>query len=126
MIVPVLKSISDCADYHKVVEPYLPQLYALPQKVLDNGASLAGLQKIYMETNPLVSGFSIAIFLGLVFLITSEINRNYSQVDRFWSILPNLYVVHFAVWARVTGVPHARLDLIAVATTLWSVCISCN
>jgi steroid 5-alpha reductase family enzyme len=53
--------------------------------------------------------------------VVSEVNRNYSQVDRMWSILPNLYVVHLAVWARLAGVPHSRLDLIVVATTVWSV-----
>lgn len=121
MGLPVLRTLADCADYHKTVEPYIPQLLALPRRVLDNGSSLEGLQKIYAETNPFMFGLGMSIFLGVVFLITSEINRNYSQVDRMWSILPNLYVVHFALWARVAGLPHARLDLMAAATTIWSV-----
>lgn len=126
MALPLLKSIQDCSDYSKTVEPFLPQLYQLPSKLLDNITSPSGLQKLYLETNPLISALGISIGLGFVFLVVSEINRNYSQVDRMWSILPNLYVIHFAVWARLAGLAHSRLDLISVATTLWSIRLTFN
>lgn len=121
MALPLLKSLEDCADFSKTVEPYLPQLYALPNEVLSNIASPTALKHLYLRTNPLISGFAISLVLGFVFLVVSEYHKNYSQVDRMWSILPNLYVIHFAVWARLAGAPHSRLDLIAVFTTLWSV-----
>lgn len=121
-MIPALLSLEDCADYTKTVQPFLPQLYALPQVLINNGANLAGLKGIYIETNPLVTGFSVSVLLGAVFLAVSELNRNYSQVDRLWSILPNLYVIHFAAWARLAGFAHHRLDLVAIATTIWSVC----
>ncbi len=121
MAVPVIRSLHDCADYTKTVEPFLPQLYALPEKVWAHSGSVAGLKVLYLDTNPLVSAFSASIAIGALCLALSELNRNYSQVDRLWSILPNLYVVHFAAWARLSGLPHQRLDLIAVATTFWSV-----
>lgn len=121
-MIPALLSLQDCADYTKTVQPFLPQLYALPQVLMNNGADLAGLKGIYIETNPLVTGFSVSVLLGAIFLAVSELNRNYSQVDRMWSILPNLYVIHFAVWARLAGFAHHRLDLVAIATTIWSVC----
>lgn len=121
MVLPILRTLSDCAEYHKTIEPYLPQLYTLPQKLLDNGASRDGLQRVYAETNPFMFGFSMSVFIGAAALIGSEIMRNYSQIDCLWSIVPNLYIVHFAVWARVAGLPHSRLDLMALATTIWSV-----
>lgn len=121
MALPLLKSVEDCSDYVKTVEPFLPQLYDFPGKVLENIASPSGLQRVYLETNPLISAFAVSVFLSVIFLVVSEINRNFSQVDRMWSILPNLYVIHLAVWARLAGLPHSRVDLVAVATTLWSV-----
>lgn len=121
MAVPVIKSLQDCADYTKTVEPFLPQLYSLPEKIWANGVNVAGLKHLYLDTNPLVTAFSASIVIGALCLALSELNRNYSQVDRLWSILPNLYVVHFAAWARLSGLAHHRLDLIAVATTFWSV-----
>ncbi|KAM3548808.1 hypothetical protein MY1884_009016 [Beauveria asiatica] len=125
-MIPAILSIEDCADYSKTVQPFLPQLYALPQVLMNNGANLTGLKDIYLQTNPLVTGFSSSVLLGAVFLAVSELNRNYSQVDRLWSILPNLYVIHFAVWARLAGLPYHRLDLVAIATTAWSIRLTFN
>lgn len=121
MTIPLLKNFQDCGDYAHTVEPFKSEFYELPQRLLETGGSLSALQQLYADTNPLVSGFAASIFLGAIFLVVSEINRNYSQVDRMWSILPNLYIVHIAVWARAAGLPHSRIDLIAVFTTLWSV-----
>jgi hypothetical protein len=33
MALPVIKSLSDCADFSKTVEPYLPQLYTFAHDV---------------------------------------------------------------------------------------------
>ena len=121
MALPFLKSLEDCGDYSKTVEPFLPQLYALPYQILDAFTNPTAMKQLYIETNPLISGFAASLAFGFIFLVVSEINRNYSQVDRLWSILPNLYVVHLAVWARLAGISHSRIDLVAVSTTIWSV-----
>ncbi|KAL2213228.1 DUF1295-domain-containing protein [Sarocladium strictum] len=126
MALPLVKSLQDCADYHQTVEPFIPQLCALPQRLLDTAGSPASLRQLYVETNPLVSGFAISIALGFVLLIVSEINRNYSQVDRMWSLLPNLYIIHFAVWANVAGLPTNRLNLIAAFSSIWSIRLTYN
>ncbi|KAH6610763.1 hypothetical protein Trco_000783 [Trichoderma cornu-damae] len=126
MALPQVKSIQDCADYAKVVEPFVPQLYELPRQIWENADSFDGLRQLYAATNPLVSGFAASLAVGLVALVASEVNRNYSQIDRLWSILPNLYVVHMAIWARVAGLPHSRVDLIAVYTTIWSIRLTYN
>jgi steroid 5-alpha reductase family enzyme len=118
MALPTLQTISECGDYAKTVEPFIPQLMGLPSNLLNN---TEGLAQLYVETNPLVSAFAASVAFSVIFFIVSEINRNYSQVDRLWSILPNLYVVHLALWARLAGLPHSRIDLIAVFTSLWSV-----
>lgn len=126
MALPLLKSVEECGEYSKAVEPFIDQLYELPHRIYDNIGSLDGLKQMYIETNPLMSGLGASIFLGGVFLVVSEINRNYSQVDRMWSILPNLYNVHLAVWARVAGMPYERITLVAAASTLWSIRLTFN
>ncbi|KEY70271.1 hypothetical protein S7711_04379 [Stachybotrys chartarum IBT 7711] len=120
MAVPHLKSIKGSADYSVTLEPYIPQLYELPSRLLQV-RSLRDLEDVYVETNPLISGLSASIALGFIVLVVSEINRNYSQVDRLWSIVPTLYLIHMAAWAHLNDLPHSRLDLIALFGVIWSV-----
>ncbi|KAG9257278.1 uncharacterized protein F5Z01DRAFT_462106 [Emericellopsis atlantica] len=126
MALPLLKTLKECGEYAKTVEPFWPQLYELPYKLLNSYHSLDRLKQLYIDTNPLMSGLAASLFLAPIFLIVSEINRNYSQVDRMWSILPNLYVVHIALWARAAGMPHERIDLAAITTTIWSIRLTFN
>lgn len=121
MALPALQRFEDCASWTKTVEPYLPQLYELPSKLGDAVQGRQGLVDLYTQTNPLISGFAVSVFLGAIFLVVSEINRNYSQVDRCWSLLPTLYIAHFDIWARATGVPSSRIDALLVFSTAWSV-----
>lgn len=121
MALPVLKSLQDCGDYSKTVEPFIPQLYDLPYQVWDAITKPEQLKLLYIATNPLVSAFAVSLVLGGIFFIVSEVNKNYSQVDRMWSVIPNLYVIHLAFWARLAGLPHGRIDLVAAFTTIWSV-----
>ncbi|KHN99602.1 DUF1295 domain-containing protein [Metarhizium album ARSEF 1941] len=123
---PVLQSIEDCSDFSKTVEPFLDQFFALPERLLASLGSIENLQRLYVETNPLITGFAASIFFAGVFLIVSEVNRNYSQVDRTWSILPNLYIIHLAGWARMAGLPHSRIDLVAAFSTVWSIRLTYN
>lgn len=118
---PVLTAIEDCGDYSKTVEPFLNQFYQLPGRLIASAGSIEALQRLYVETNPLITGFSASLFFAGLCFILSEINRNYSQIDRLWSILPDLHVVHLAVWARMTGLSPARIDLVAIFSTAWSV-----
>lgn len=121
MALPATKNLADCVDLEKSVLPYLPQLYDLPQRLLQTISNPHGLGTLYVSTNPLVSGFAFSLFLIPFFLIGSEINKNYSQVDRFWSILPTIYNVHYTVYAHVAGLPTTRMDLVAAASIIWSV-----
>ncbi|KAK4217970.1 hypothetical protein QBC37DRAFT_413654 [Rhypophila decipiens] len=123
---PALSALEECADFSKTVEPFLPQLYALPENLGQVLAGRQSLSALYVETNPLISGFAISIILGAVFLVAAEVNRNYSQVDRFWSLLPTFYIAHFDLWARLAGVPSKRVDAALLFSTIWSIRLTFN
>jgi steroid 5-alpha reductase family enzyme len=126
MALPTIRTLEDCADFSMAVRPFIPQLYGLPAKLLDAFSGRESLLQLYTETNPLVSGFAISVFLGAVFLVAAEINRNYSQVDRFWSLLPTLYIAHFDVWARLAGLPSQRVDAALFCSAVWSIRLTFN
>lgn len=124
MALPVIKSIADCADFSKTVSPYIGQLYDLPQQIFDNITNLQALKVLYVSTNPLISAFAFSLFLFPIFLVVSEINRNYSQVDRCWSILPTIYNAHYMAYAHAVGLSSRRLDILLLFSAFWSV--SCH
>ncbi|CAN8097254.1 unnamed protein product [Discula destructiva] len=126
MALPTLIKFEDCASWTKTVEPYIPQLYELPSKLIDVVQGHQGLVDLYVHTNPLVSGFAISVALGAVFLVVAEANKNYSQVDRCWSILPTIYMAHFDLWARLAGVPSQRIDVILAFGVAWSARLTFN
>lgn len=121
MALPVIRTFSDCADWSKTVSPYIGQLYDLPQNVFESITNPQALKVLYVSTNPLISGFAFSCFLFPIFLFVSEANRNYSQVDRVWSILPTIYNAHYALYAHAVGLPTQRLDTITAISLIWSV-----
>lgn len=121
MALPRLGTLQECSDFSKTVTPFLPQLYALPRQILGTVFNGGSFLKLYMETNPFITGLGASIFLGGVFLVAAEVNKNYSQVDRLWSILPTAYIGHFAAWARLVGIPSKRIDAALLFSTIWSV-----
>ncbi|KAK4106615.1 DUF1295-domain-containing protein [Parathielavia hyrcaniae] len=126
MALPNLHALEDCADFTKVVQPFIPQFYDLPARLLDVFAGRENFLQLYAETNPLISGFALSLALGAVFLVVAEINRNYSQVDRCWSLLPTLYIAHFDAWARLHGMPSQRIDAALIFSTIWSIRLTRN
>jgi hypothetical protein len=123
---PVITSFGDCASFAKTVSPYIPQLYALPNTIYAHLTNPSALLQIYTDTNPIISGFSFSLALFPIFLILSEINRNYSQVDRVWSILPAVFHIHYAVWARLNGLPTDKVDLATAFSVIWSARLTFN
>ena len=121
MALPVIKSAADCADFSNTVLPYTYQLRALSQVVWESISSPAALQQVYLDTNPLISAFAFSLLLAPIFLVVSEINKNYSQVDRCWGILPTIYNAHFAIYAYLAGLETNRLVLVLGATAIWGV-----
>jgi hypothetical protein len=121
MALPVVKSAVDCSDFTNTVLPYTYQLKALPQTVFESISDPAALRQIYLDTNPLISAFAFTLFISSIFLIVSEFNKNYSQVDRAWSILPTIYNAHYTLYAHMLGLETKRLDMLLTASALWSV-----
>jgi steroid 5-alpha reductase family enzyme len=126
MVLPSAKTVAECAQYSISFEPFLPQLYALPQRIWESIGSLAGLKEIYLSTNPAMSGLGFAIALMPIFFLVAEINKNYSQVDRAWSILPTLFNLHYATWARLSGLETERVNTIFVFSLIWSARLTFN
>lgn len=120
MALPLIESKTDI-EFSNTVSPYIPQLYGLFQKIFQSALDPQALTQLYVSTNPLISALAFSLFLAPIFLIASEINKNYSQVDRFWSFLPTVYNAHFAIYAHALGLPTRRLDTVLVLSVLWSV-----
>lgn len=118
---PIVKTLDDCIDFSKTVSPYWPHLLSLPTEIARVLPAYNQLIYTYTSTNPLMTGLAFALFLGLLFSIAGEINKNYSQVDRFWSILPTVFIGHFTLYAHLVGLNTERLDLLLGVSALWSV-----
>jgi hypothetical protein len=121
MALPIVKTALDCSDFSKTVTPFLHQLKPLPGLLLESITNPTTLRQIYLDTNPLISAFAFCIAIFPIFLVVSEINKNYSQVDRFWSILPTLYNAHYVAYAHLMGFETKRLDTLLAASCIWSV-----
>lgn len=125
--IPFVKTLPECADFSKTVEPYIPQLYALPQQILANIASLEGLKTLYLATNPLITTFFFATcIVAPIALIVAEINKNYSQIDRVWSVLPVIFNSHYALWAHLSGLPTQKMDTVMAVSVLWGARLTFN
>ncbi|KAF2837952.1 DUF1295-domain-containing protein [Patellaria atrata CBS 101060] len=123
---PSLKNLADTTSFSRTVSAFAPQLFALPQLVWDSINNLEELKIIYLSTNPLITAFAFSLILAPVFLVVSEVNRNYSQVDRMWSILPTIYNLHYSLWAHLSGYPSQRLDNLLTFSTVWSLRLTFN
>lgn len=126
LALPVVTNLADCADFARTVQPYIPQLYNLPGDIVASYNDLDALRQLYLSTNPIISGFAFSLALFPIFLVVSEFNRNWSQVDRLWSILPALYQAHYAIWARLNGLPTARVDTVLAVSVVWSLRLTYN
>jgi steroid 5-alpha reductase family enzyme len=61
------------------------------------------------------------LVVAAVCFLLSEIVRNYSQVDKLWSLLPIAYG-----WITVAAVPSPRVILMASLVTIWGLRLSYN
>lgn len=126
MALPVVRIASECADYASTLEPYLYQLRPLPWLVYEHITSLTALKQLYVDTNPFIAGLAASCFLAPFFLFAAEVNQNWSQIDRFWSLIPTLYNLHWALWTHVSGLSTERLDLRLLVSLVWSARLTFN
>jgi steroid 5-alpha reductase family enzyme len=63
----------------------------------------------------------VIIIVAIVCFVVSELTRNYSQVDKLWSLMPGIYS-----WITVAAFPSVRLYIMAALVTLWGLRLSYN
>lgn len=73
--------------------------------------------------NPLLVALLTAGGVCVFVWIASLVSRDYSWVDRLWSIVPIVYVW---IFAGATGFGNARLDVMAALVTVWGVRLTIN
>ncbi len=71
--------------------------------------------------NLVSSWISLMVIVVAACFIVSEITRNYSQVDKLWSLVPLAYG-----WITVTVYPSPRIFIMAILVTLWGLRLSYN
>ncbi|MEZ4239421.1 MAG: DUF1295 domain-containing protein [Myxococcota bacterium] len=76
-----------------------------------------------MLASPLAACLTLCAALAAGTWILSLLTREYSWVDRVWSIAPPVYVGIHAAWA---GFADLRLDLLLALTTLWGARLTFN
>jgi len=65
---------------------------------------------------------AIYIVVALLCFLVSEISRNYSQVDKLWSIMPVVYTWYVTYASNFD----ARLTLMAIIVTIWGARLTFN
>jgi len=82
--------------------------------------SLFPLQDVSFQT--IVSTWIVLmITVVIVTFVVSEITRNYSQVDKLWSLIPVAYG-----WITVAATPTPRVIVMALLVTVWGLRLSYN
>ena len=75
-----------------------------------------------LQLHLLYGGALIAVSLALLAFLTSEVTRNYSQIDKLWSLIPPIFAWYFA---GASGW-EPRLVLMAVLATAWGARLTFN
>lgn len=84
---------------------------------------MTAMLELYRSTDPLVTALVVAGGFSALCWVLSLLTREYSWVDRLWSITPPLYAIHFAAYASFGD---ARLNLMAALVVLWGVRLTFN
>jgi steroid 5-alpha reductase family enzyme len=84
---------------------------------------MSGIVELYRQTDPLTTALWAAGVFAVLCWALSIITREYSWVDRLWSITPPLYALHFAYYEGFTD---ARLSLMAALAVLWGARLTYN
>ncbi len=78
----------------------------------------------YHQADPLISASVVCACLAVYSWVVSVITKNYSSVDRLWSVVPVGYIWHFTLKAGFTASP--RHLAMALLTLTWGVRLSYN
>jgi steroid 5-alpha reductase family enzyme len=94
-------------------------MITLLSSVLFPGSLLSGFDVQFQDL--VLSWFTVMIAVAIVCFAVSEITRNYSQVDKLWSLLPVAYSL-----ITVAAFPSVRLYIMAALVTMWGFRLSYN
>ena len=81
------------------------------------------LFELYAATDPWVSALCFCAGLALLCWLLSVLTREYSWVDRLWSIAPVVYAFHFAAFVDFVS---PRINLMAALVLLWGARLTYN
>lgn len=71
--------------------------------------------------NLALTWIGLMVTVAFVCFIVSEVTRNYSQVDKLWSLMPIGYS-----WITFSAYPSTRILIMALLVTLWGLRLSYN
>jgi steroid 5-alpha reductase family enzyme len=95
----------------------IASLIGLPFFVFKDGLGLNSEQ-----TNALYNMIKLVAVVAFLCFSLGELTRNYSQVDKIWSIIPAVYVWYFAYAANF----NPRMTLMALMVTVWAARLTYN
>lgn len=94
-------------------------MITLLSTALSSGSFLSGYDVGFQHL--VLTWLIVMIAVALMCFIVSELTRNYSQVDKLWSLIPVIYS-----WITVAAFPSERLYIMAALVTLWGFRLSYN
>ena len=94
-------------------------MITLVSSALLSGSFLSGYDAQFHDL--VLTWLTVMIVVALMCFVVSELTRNYSQVDKLWSLLPVAYS-----WITVAAFPSVRLYIMAALVTLWGLRLSYN
>ena len=68
-----------------------------------------------------ISCITVMLFTALVCFVVSELSRNYSQVDKLWSLMPVIYS-----FMALAAYPSPRTWIMCILVTIWGLRLSYN
>ncbi|CAG8741525.1 28443_t:CDS:2 [Gigaspora margarita] len=90
-------------------------------------------RNFYGCSDPLFTAVIASLFITLLVWLLSVITRNYSQVDRLWTILPVIYTWHFVLYDCFKDLSTCNLRflnvrgiIMGILATMWGVRLSYN
>jgi len=84
------------------------------------------IQSFSLGNDPMVHSLvsnwiTVMAIVAVVCFVVSEITRNYSQVDKLWSLMPAIYG-----WMTFASCPSPRVLIMTFLVTLWGLRLSYN
>ncbi|KAI9351371.1 DUF1295 domain protein [Obelidium mucronatum] len=100
----------------------MAKMSSLWDLIFERGSTAA-----YTEMHPALSGLWLSLLFGAVTFVAGCVTKNYSHVDRLWSITPVLYSLNYVLAAYHRGLEfNLRLAVMAGLVTVWGLRLTYN